>query len=158
MVDKKIIQTRSCRFKQVFHKRRFWSITLLYLYCHVFFCGLYCFVGEDPWYCMASGRKFLCYVLRKSKDFPKIVYIVARGSFWKKWISNFSFLLIKKYVQSCFFLPVLGILRETVWVVNVVWITAVHKKNADLVLVVVFILFLNCELISVETTNEVLFL
>ena len=158
MVEEKIIQTGSFIFNQPFHNSSFWSIRLLCFYWEVLFCGPYWRVGDTRWYCMLSGRKLVCHVLRKSKDFPKIVYILARGTFSKKWIRNFCFLLIKKYVQSCFFLPLLGISRETVWVVHVVWITAVHKKNADLVLVVVFILFLNCELISVETTNEVLFL
>ena len=41
------------------------------------------------------------------------------------------------------------------WVVNVVSRSAMRKKNADLVVVVVAILFLNCELNSSETVDEV---
>ena len=61
-------------------------------------------------------------------------------------------------LKVAYFFPVLGILRETVWVVNVVSRSAMRKKNADLVVVVVSILFLNCELNSIQTVDEVLFL
>ena len=61
----------------------------------------------------------------------------------------------KEISSKLLFLPVLGILRETVWVVNVVSRSSINKKNADLVVVVVAILFLNCELNSGELVDEV---
>ena len=108
MVNKKIIQTRTFTFKQAFPQKAFLIVHLVILVLPRFFLWsilLGCWrrlilygVGEEV--------PFLC--IKEKQDFPKIVYIVARGSFWKKWIRNFCFLLIKKYVESCLFFSCFG--------------------------------------------------